>query len=99
MGNVAVLLVGGADTEVAAGLIGRGHQVTCANVEASTDAVRAQLVSWISDGGFDAIAVCGGIADEVATEALAPLITAPLAQPAMVLRQLAYDEVGSAAML
>lgn len=76
-----------------------GHRVTAHATASDEVEIRARLVHWISDREIEAIVVVGGLGDDAAPRALAPLVTEVLSRPAAELRRLAFDELGSAAML
>jgi molybdenum cofactor biosynthesis protein B len=77
-----------------------GHTIVSrASVDNFVPVVRRQLAAWISDANIDVAIVVGGGDDNVASAALAPLITQALPGFADVFRMLMFQTLGSAAVL
>ena len=101
--HLAILSVTGSATGVAMENIvadavsAAGHQISAfESVKDSEVAIRAQLTGWIEDSDIDLVLVLGE--GTQTSRALAPLIEEPLPGFADLLRMLAFQEIGAAAM-
>lgn len=103
--NIAVLAVsepGASDdaTKLVVDRIGEaGHAVSASPIEDSVQRIRARLLELVADAGVDVVIVLAGLQTESAGLALDPLITHGLNGFSDLLRMIAYQEIGSAAML
>lgn len=77
-----------------------GHRVVARDVVPETlEAVTAKYLEWIADGAIDVVIVTAGTTSDVASEALAPMITKQMTGFADLFRALTFAEIGTAAML
>ena len=103
--HVAVLTIGEAgavpdDGMVVERLRSAGHTIVSrASVDNFVPVVRRQLAAWVSDANIDIVVAVGGGDDNVASSALAPLVTQQLPGFADVFRMLMFQSLGSAAVL
>jgi molybdenum cofactor biosynthesis protein B len=103
--HVAVLSIGEAgatpdDALVVDRLRAAGHSIIGrASVDNFVPVVRRQLAAWVADADIDIVVAVGGGDDNVASSALAPLVTQQLPGFADVFRMLVFQTLGSAAVL
>lgn len=102
--HIAVLTVADAreDTTqlVCDRLIGAGHAVVAREtIKDSVQLLRAQFLTWIADPLVDAVIAVGGVDTQALPTALEPLITRHLPGFADLFRMIAYEEIGTSAML
>lgn len=77
-----------------------GHRVVARErIDDSLQLIKAKYLEWIADSQVDVVIVISGAKSESASEALAPLVTKPLAGFADLFRHLSFSEIGTAAML
>ena len=81
-------------------LQGAGHDVGIHKiVKDDVDAIRTELREWKSSGSIDVIVMTGGTgiaARDVTPEALAPLVSKPIAGFGELFRWLSYSDIGTA---
>jgi molybdenum cofactor biosynthesis protein B len=103
--HVAVLCIGEAGATPDDGLVverlrSAGHAIVArASVDNFVPVVRRQLAAWVADANIDIVVAIGGGDDNVASSALAPLVTQQLPGFADVFRMLVFQTLGSAAVL
>ena len=106
--NIAVLVVSEADAVAADAcralaaerLAGAGHRIAQQNqIDDNVQQIRARLLEYVADADIDVVVVVAPIKSESAGIALDPMITRPLDGFNDLLRMIAYQELGSAAML
>src|SRR4051812_28407068 len=81
-------------------LVDAGHMVVQkALIADNVQLIRAKLLEHIADSEVDVVVLITGVTSETAGVALDPLITKPLDGFSDLLRMIAYQELGSSAML
>jgi len=79
---------------------GAGHTIAQQTVlDDNVQQIRAKLLEHVADAGIDVVVVISSTRSESAGIALDPMITRPLHGFSDLLRMIAYQELGSAAML
>lgn len=106
--NIAVLAVAEAESGASDAcrrlavdrLGGAGHTIAQESaIDDNVQQIRAKLLEYIADAGIDVVVVVAPTKSESAGIALDPMITRPLDGFSDLLRMIAYQELGSAAML
>ena len=105
--NIAVLTVSDTRTVetdttgkyIAERLTEVGHRIVARTIVKDSELViRAQLAQWIADPGIDVVIATGGTGvtpRDVTPEALAPLVTKPIAGFGELFRWLSFQEIGA----
>lgn len=76
-----------------------GHRIAAREIVIDSEVrIRARLAAWIADDGIDVVIATGGTGvtpRDVTPEALAPLVTKPIAGFGELFRWLSYEEIGT----
>ncbi len=81
-------------------LAAAGHRIVQqGTIDDSVQRIRAKLLEYVADAGVDVVIVTAGLKTESCGVALDPLVTRGLHGFSDLLRMIAYQEIGSAAML
>lgn len=77
-----------------------GHRIVARErIDDSLQLIKAKYLEWIADSQVDVVIVVSSGKTEAASDALAPLVTKPLAGFSDLFRFLTFSEIGTAAML
>ncbi|MFN0246013.1 MAG: TonB family protein [Kofleriaceae bacterium] len=77
-----------------------GHRVVARDrIDDSLQLIRAKYLEWIADAQVEVVVVIASAKSEAASDALAPLVTKPLAGFAELFRSITFADIGTSAML